>query len=174
MKILIVYNTNTGNTEKIANAILREIEAYHDVDIARIKDAKIKGIGDYDLIFVGSPIHAGGLSTAAQEFLNDIADSPNFKLAGFVTHASPAYEKEEGFEKGINTFSDVAKEKRIEYLGCFDCQGRLDPNIQPMVQQGKKISDEEWSESMKVLDGHPNEEDERAAADFAKEIVSKI
>lgn len=174
MKILIAYNTNTGNTEKIANAILKGIEASHDVDISRIKDTKMRVKGGYDLIFVGSPIHAGGLSTAAQEFLNEITESPSFKLAGFVTHASDVYERKGGYDAGINTFSDVAKAKGIEYLGCFDCRGRLDPNIQPMVQQGKKVSDEDWAESMRVLEAHPNEEDERAAVDFTKEVISKI
>jgi len=174
MKVLIAYTSNTGNTEKVAKAISRGVEAAHDVEIKRIEDTKAEDVKAFDLVFLGSPIHAGGLSTAAAEFLNGMPDSPGFRLAGFVTHASDAYESAEGYERGINTFSDVTKAKGIEYLGCFDCRGRLDPSIRPMVQQAKKVSDEEWAEDMRVLDQHPNEEDERSAADFAKKVVSKI
>jgi len=178
MKILIAYTTNTGNTKKIANTILKVIEASHDADIVKIEEIKVVDTiayaTTYDIVFLGSPIHAGGLSAAAQDFLKNIPESAGFKLAGFVTHASDAYESKEGFERGINTFSDVAKEKGVEYLGCFDCLGRLDPNIQPMIQQAKKISDEEWAEKMRKLDEHPNKEDEKAAVDFAKEVLSKM
>ena len=174
MKVLITYTSNTGNTEKIAEAILKGVEAAHDVEIKRIEDMKAEDTAAYDIVFLGSPIHAGGLSATAMEFLNAMPDSPGFRLAGFVTHASDAYESVEGYERGINALSDVTKAKGIEYLGCFDCRGRLDPSIRPMVQQAKKVSDEEWAEDMRVLDQHPNEEDERAAADFAKKVVSKI
>ncbi|MBN1571988.1 MAG: hypothetical protein JW984_02200 [Deltaproteobacteria bacterium] len=174
MKVLIAYTTGTGNTEKIAGAILGGVEASHDAEIKRLEDVRAEDVKAFDLVFLGSPIHAGGLSAAAGEFLNALPDSPGFRLAGFVTHASGVYERKEGFDRGINAFSDAAKAKGIEYLGCFDCRGRLDPNIRPMVQQAKKIPDDEWAKRMEKLDKHPDEEDERAAEDFAREVVSKV
>ena len=174
MIILIAYTSNTGNTKKIANAILRGVEDSHDADIMKIEDIKIESAEAYDIIFVGSPIHAGGLSAAAQEFLKNIPESSGLKLAGFVTHASEAYESKEGFERGIDAFSDLAKKKGMKYLGCFDCRGRLDPNIQPMVQKNKKDSDEDWAKKMNLLDSHPDKEDEKRAFDFAVGILSKV
>ena len=178
MKVLIAYTSGTGNTEKIANAILRGIGDSHNADIIKIEEMNVADATNYaknyDIVFLGSPIHASGLSAAAKEFLKNIPESAGFKLAGFVTHASGAYERKEGYDVGINTFSDMAKEKSIEYLGCFDCQGKLDPNLQPMVQKNKKASDEDWAKTMNVLNRHPDEEDEKGAYDFAIEILSKV
>jgi len=173
MKVLIAYTSGTGNTEIIANAILRGLKDSHDADIVRIEEIKVEDTIIYDLVFLGSPIHVGGLSAVAKDFLKSIPESTRFKLAGFITHASGAYEKE-GYDVGINTFSDMAKEKGIEYLGCFDCQGKLDPNLQPMIQKNKKVSDEEWAKSMSILDSHPDEEDEKEAYDFAVKVLSKV
>jgi hypothetical protein len=140
----------------------------------RIEETKAGDVKFYDLVFLGSPIHAGGLAAAASDFLDAMPDSTGFKLAGFVTHASDAYESKEGYERGIDTFSNVTRAKGIAYLGCFDCRGRLDPTIGPMVQQTKKLPDDEWAKMMEVLDKHPDENDERAAADFAGEVVSRL
>jgi menaquinone-dependent protoporphyrinogen IX oxidase len=57
MKSIVVYFSQTGNTEKIANAVQAGVEqmAGH-CDIARIKDANPKRLYEYDLIGIGSPL----------------------------------------------------------------------------------------------------------------------
>ena len=58
MKSVIVYFSQTGNTETIARAIQSGIKqmAGH-CDIIKIKDANPKKLYEYDLIGVGSPVH---------------------------------------------------------------------------------------------------------------------
>jgi len=170
MKILIAYFSQTGNTEQIANAIHQEVSGSHEADLAKVEEVSVDSLGGYDLAFVGSPIHGKGLAAPVSELMESLPEG--LKLAGFVTHASFAYEKD-GFEKGMQSFDDICKQKNIAYLGAFDCEGRMSPMLQPMVQEARGVSDEEWAERMAKLDQHPSAEDEQKAKDFAREAISK-
>jgi len=173
MKILVAYFSQTGNTEQIAKAILEEISGSNDADLSKIEGVDASSLDGYDLIFVGTAIHAGGLAAPAKDFLAALPNEPKYSLAGFVTHASDVYSKE-NYEKAIAGIGDICSEKKINYLGCFDCRGRLAPAIQPMVQKARKMSDDEWAKLMEDTDKHPNADDELKAKEFAKEVLSKI
>ena len=172
MKILIAYFSQTGNTEQIANAIHQEVAGSHEADLKTIEEIKADALGGYDLVFVGSPIHGNGLAAPVRELMEALPEGSTFKLAGFVTHASFAYEKE-GFEAGMQSFNDISKEKGLAFLGAFDCEGRMSPMLQPMVQEARGVSDEEWAERMAKLDQHPSAEDEQKAKEFARETIAK-
>jgi flavodoxin I len=173
MKILVAYFSQTGNTEQIARAVHQELSPEHPVDVAKIEEIDAAGLAGYELVFVGTPIHAGGLSGPVKEMLASLPSSPAFALAGLVTHASDLYSKE-NYEKGLESLARVAEEKGIRYLGCFDCQGRLNPAIQPMVQKAQGLSDEEWAKRMAKTDRHPDAEDEKNAREFAREVLAKM
>jgi len=172
MKILVAYFSQTGNTEQIANAIHQEVAGAHEADLKTIEEVKADALGGYDLVFVGSPIHGNGLAAPVGELMEALPEGSSFKLAGFVTHASFAYERE-GFDKGMQSLDDISTNKNITYLGAFDCEGRMSPMLQPMVQEARGVSDEEWAERMAKLDQHPSAEDEQNAKAFAREAVSK-
>jgi flavodoxin len=133
MKILVVYFSQTGNTEQIARVVQQELAGDHQVDLEKIEEIGAAGLAGYELVFLATPIHAGGLSGPVKELLEDLPSSPGFALAGLVTHASDVYSRE-NYEKGLESLASTAGEKGIRYLGCFDCQGRLATAIQPMVQ----------------------------------------
>ena len=59
-------------------------------------------------------------------------------------------------------------------MGCYDCQGRLAPELHNMVQQAQNVSDEEWAKKMAECDQHPSEEDEKKAREFVRKILSRI
>ncbi len=107
MKILVAYFTQTGNTEKIARAVIDEISGDHQVDEAGIDALEPDAAAAYDLVFLGSPCHAGDLSAPAKSFLVGLPQQGAFCLAGFITHASSAYEHE-GFAKCITTFETAS------------------------------------------------------------------
>jgi len=172
MKILVAYYSQTGNTETIAKAISEEAAKSNEAELKKIEEVDAGSLGDYDMVFVGAPIHAGGLSAKAKEFLDALPDSPGFKLAGFVTHASDAYSRE-NYEKGIKAFDEIGSQKSIACLGCYDCQGRLAEAIRPMVQKARKVSDDEWAKIMEETDKHPSAEDKQKAMEFARETLSK-
>ncbi len=70
MKILIAYLSQTGNTEKIAKAIYEEASPAHEVETKKLEEVSAENLSGYDLIFIGSPIHAGNLAGAVKDFLN--------------------------------------------------------------------------------------------------------
>jgi flavodoxin I len=173
MKILIAFFSQTGNTEKIAQAVLDELSGEHQVDLAPIDVTGPDAAGAFDLVFVGSPCHAGDLSAQAKSFLTGLPQQAAFKLAGFITHASSAYERA-GFEKCITTFETISGAKGIPFLGCFDCQGYLSPDIQPYVRKARKVSDDEWNAIIEKMTGRPNAEDEKNARLFARATVDAV
>jgi flavodoxin len=171
MKALVTYFSQTGNTEKLAQAVYDEISGSHEAKMAKLEDVDASALSGHDVVFVGSPIHAGGLADPVKALLGTLSANPGFALAGLVTHASDVYSKE-NYEKGLEALEAMAKEKGVKYLGCFDCQGKLMQEIRPMVQQGLGLSDEEWAKRMEETDKHPDETDLANARAFARKVVS--
>jgi flavodoxin I len=173
MKVLVAYFSQTGNTEQIAKAICGEATAAaHEAELKKVEDVSAADLAGYDVVFVGSPIHGNGLAAPVGELMNALPEGSSFKLAGFVTHASSAYEKE-GFDAGMQSLGEISAKKNITYLGAFDCEGRMAEMLQPMVKEARGISDEDWNKRMAELGKHPSAEDEQKAKDFAREILSK-
>ena len=171
MKVLVVYFSQTGNTEQIAKAIHQEASQSNEARLSKVEETKADSLNEYDLVFVGSPIHARGIAGPVKELLDAIVESPKFKLALFVTHSAFAYETER-FDQGIASVEEICKNKKIAFLGSYDCQGRLSPDLQPIVKQSRGLSDEEWAERMAKADEHPNAEDEQKAGEFARSLLS--
>ncbi|MDY6916734.1 MAG: flavodoxin family protein [Chloroflexota bacterium] len=170
MRVLVSYFSQTGNTEKVAQAIHEEASRTEESELKKIGEVDLGSLDDYDIVFVGSPTHVGDLSAAVKEFLAKMPKSPRFKVAGFVTHAG--YEPED-FHMCVPSFANAAKAKRIVLCGCFDCRGRLAPPIRPVVKENKGVSDEQWERDMQELDAHPNAEDERTAREFARSMLAE-
>lgn len=173
MKILITYLSQTGNTEKIAKAISEEASAAHEVDSKKLEEVGAENLSGYNLIFIGSPIHAGNLAGAVKDFLNRLQVPSGRKLAGFVTHSGAAY-SEPILSKFTEPFKTACEKNALEYLGCFNCQGFLNPAIHEMVKKGQNLTDEQWAERVNQMTDHPDAEDLAKAKAFAREILTKI
>ncbi len=171
MKILITYFSQTGNTEKIARAIGEVAAQGNETEIKKMEELDAGTVSGYDLIFVGSPLHAANLAAQVKTFLGDLQSGAGKQLAGFITHSAPAYSDQDmgGFTEPIMT---ACKDKGIEYKGCFDCQGFLTEAIHEMVQKSQGATDEQWAEIVKQMTGHPDEADEAKAKAFAKEVLA--
>jgi flavodoxin I len=88
MKVLVVYDSVYGNTEKIAAAISGAISGeVKKVRISEVNLADEKGIG---LLFVGGPTQGGRTTQAMREFLDKIPPSSlkGVKAAVFDTRLS--------------------------------------------------------------------------------------
>ena len=172
MKILIAYLSQTGNTEKIAKAIYEEASPAHEVETKKLEEVSAENLSGYDLLFIGSPIHAGNLAGAVKDFLNRLQVPSGGKLAGFVTHSGAAY-PEQILSKFTEPFKAACEKNALEYLGCFNCQGFLNPAIHEMVKKGQNLTDEQWAERVKQMTGHPDAEDLAKAKAFAREVLAK-
>ena len=84
MKALVVYESQYGNTEKIAKAIGDAVGAAR---VARPGEVNTSELESTDLVIVGSPTQAGRSVKAIQEFLASIpADGlKNKRVASFDT-----------------------------------------------------------------------------------------
>lgn len=124
----------------------------------------------YDVIFIGSPLHSGSLAAPIKECLGVLQASSGQKMAGFITHFAPAYPNQDmdGFSEPIKA---ACKEKDIEYVGCFDCQGALAQAMHGPVQKKRGLSDEAWAGMVKQMTGHPNEEDIANAKACARGVL---
>jgi len=72
MKALIIYDSNFGNTEKIARAITEAITPLGEVKVLRAREANPSELASLDLLIVGSPTHAGRPTRPIKEFLKKI------------------------------------------------------------------------------------------------------
>lgn len=173
MKILITYLSQTGNTEKIARAIYEEASPAHEIEIRKLEEVNPADLSGYDLLLIGSPIHAGDLAGAAKDFLSRLQTPSGKKMAGFLTHAGPAY-PDQVMNKFTEPLKTACEKTGLEYLGCFSCQGFLNPAIHEMVKKGQNLTDEQWAERIKQMTGHPDAEDLNKARVFAKEILARV
>jgi len=77
VKVLVVYATKYGNTERVANLIAEGISSAEDneVIVKSVKDVKLKEDASYDLILIGSPNHFGKHVGSVKKFINKLPTS---------------------------------------------------------------------------------------------------
>ena len=167
MKAMIIYLSQTGNTEKIASAIYEEVSVSNEAILCKLGEVDPDSIDTFDQVFIGSPIHAGTIAKEVQDFLKKLPRLPGMRLAGFITHAATAYPKQT-LEQMCQPFVDICRDKDMEYLGCFNCQGYLADFMHEAVKKMQNTSDGEWQVKVKRMTGHPNANDEADAKAFAR------
>jgi len=85
---LIVYWSNTGNTEKVAFAIKDGLgESGFKVDMKRPDDEDVVDFFDYDLVCVGSPSYQFHLPKPMDDFLKNKMN--DYRKRGLVKIGSP-------------------------------------------------------------------------------------
>ena len=84
MKILVVYDSYFGNTEKVAQAIG---EALGDAEVKRPGDVKAGELSELDILVVGSPTRGFRPSDGIKSFLKEIPSGglKGVKVASFDT-----------------------------------------------------------------------------------------
>ena len=170
MNVLVTYFSQSGNTEKIAKAIYEEAAKANKADLKKLADITPGDVAGYDVVFIGSPLHAGSLAAPVKECLGVLQASSGQKMAGFITHFAPAY-PDQDMDKFAEPIKAACKEKGIEYMGCFDCQGALAESMHAAVQKKLNMSDEQWAGMVKQMTGRPNEEDVTNAKACAKDVL---
>jgi flavodoxin len=84
MKVLVIYDSMYGNTEKIARAIGEVITG--EVKVLRVAEVTLSELESIDLLVVGSPTQGGRPTTAIQAFLNQLPETiKGMKVAAFDT-----------------------------------------------------------------------------------------
>ena len=65
MKAVVVYESMYGNTHLIASAVGEGLRSYAETVVVPVGDADASLIGSADLVVVGGPTHAHGMSHAS-------------------------------------------------------------------------------------------------------------
>lgn len=100
MKIIIVYDSMYGNTEKIARSIGDAIE--NDVSVIGASEINSSYLQSVDLLVIGSPTQGGRPTQPIQDFLKRIPDSviKGTRFAVFDTRIPARWVKIFGFAAG--------------------------------------------------------------------------
>ncbi len=181
MNVLITYYSETGNTEKIAKAFYEVASQNHDSHLKKLNEIKVDDLNKYDLVFLGSACHDANLAKPVLEFIEKIPNRPNFKLVGFVTHATYPPERSEKKKslhekwagKCRRTFEKLKIEKEIDFKGYFNCQGAPSPPIEKFIHKRIVTDENEWKEYLEEVKKHPNTTDIESAKKFARDILSQ-
>ncbi|MBC8498820.1 NAD(P)H-dependent oxidoreductase [Candidatus Bathyarchaeota archaeon] len=72
MKVLIVYDSRSGNTEKMAHAVSEGVsEEGLDFEVKRVDEASVNELPGVDGLILGSPVYYGLPTAKIKEFIDD-------------------------------------------------------------------------------------------------------
>jgi flavodoxin I len=100
MKVIIIYDSVYGNTEKIAKAIGNAITG--DIKVLRVCEVNPAELNSLDLLVVGSPTQGGRATLAMQDFLNKLPEPAikGISVAAFDTRIHMIVAKIFGYAAG--------------------------------------------------------------------------
>lgn len=110
MKVLIVYESFFGNTEKIALAMDKALGA-HNVETVRASEVKPERLAGLDLLIVGSPTRAFRPTKAITDFLKGIPSGglKGVRVAAFDTRIALEDTKSRFLRFVVGIFGYAAK-----------------------------------------------------------------
>ncbi len=72
-RAVVVYDTKFGNTERLANALAEGLRKQGiEVDCVRVDAVAVGRLAGYDLLVVGGPTHAFGISKPMKDFIEKL------------------------------------------------------------------------------------------------------
>ena len=146
MKTVLIYaSTHHGNTKKVVDAISNECEI-EVVDATKVHEKDLK---DYDLIGFASGIFFSKFSEQVLNFAR--VNLPANKDVFFIATAGNP------MNGNFNTIADIAKDKKCNERGRFQCKGF--DTYGPFKLIGG------------IQKGHPDESDLKDAVVFYKRIA---
>ena len=162
IKAVVTYQSDSGNTKKVAEAIYEGIlEAKKDI-------IPLKEMGtaeEYDVVFCGFPVQAHSVPGKAASWIKKLPEGT--KIAFFATHGSLR-----GGELAITAFHHaLTLATHLTVLGTFGCRGKVKASIIEGLM--KKAEHKAWAEEAQGASGHPDAGDLDDAKDFAGVMMTK-
>jgi ferredoxin/flavodoxin len=152
MDVLLIYFSQTGNTQKITKAMMGGFhEAGHSAKMASLRDARPEDVTMCELVGVGTPCFSSQAPAPLKKFLQMMPPLPD-KLA-FVYATSGGAPG-----KVLSDLSKLLRRKGALVLGGFLSRGEVHHPAPPMTGR---------------FPGHPQVADLNRARSYAKAIVEK-
>lgn len=113
---LVLYNSESGNTKKLAASIFSKLPGISKdlIDIDTKKD-----IPDASIYFVGFCVHLGTCRMEVSDFINELRGKQIALFGTCGMGCSPDYYK--AIEHNVTAWIEDGN----EYLGAFICQGKM-------------------------------------------------
>ena len=163
MKALVAYMTKTGNTRKVAEAILEGIDAEKEIKPVD----EVSTLEGYDVAFLGFPIHQMGPDKKTVKLLKKHCAGGR-KVALFITHASP--EDGPDLPPMLDKFMQAAG--GAEIVDMFHCQGELAKGIKRFMSIWPNAQFRKWAREDNSQ-GQPDASRIERARSFAREVMKK-
>lgn len=167
MKPVVIYSSRTGNTKKVAEAVLSGLPA----GTPMIAAEDIQQVADYDLVFMGYWVDKGTADITAQRAMAKISGKlvAIFSTSGAYPESRQAKASQ---ANGASCFGDGCT-----LLGSFICQGAVDPQFieraldRPPDHHHAPTPEriQRWEDAST----HPDQNDLDKAVAFSREILEK-
>ena len=167
VKPLVIYSSKTGNTKKVAEAVLSGLPDGTPMMAAE----DIQQVAEYDLVFMGFWVDKGTADLTAREAMAKISGKmvAIFATAGAYPDSQHA---KSSLAKGASCFGE-----NCTVLGAFICQGAVDPGL---IERAKRrpaghhhaLTPERirrWNDART----HPDDTDLDNAVAFSRGILEK-
>ncbi len=122
MKGIVIYDTSSGNTKKIAETIAETLkESGMEVDLFKVNEVKKLSAMEYDFLVLGSPTKFGAMSFAIKSFLGKVESEEwmNKPFATFDTENPENIERAKAENKqwsAAEKIADKLKERKMNQL----------------------------------------------------------
>jgi flavodoxin len=162
MRYAVLYDSETGNTRKLAEHIFQAIDSASKTLVDLRIDTQMP---QADLYFVGFPIHKKNCGMRIVDCLEQIETG---KVVLFGTCGMKPTEK---YKQKLEESLGIWLSDDVEYLGLFLCQGRTTEAQKNYFCDSNPEYREKIKEMMNEGDRHPNENDFADAARYVKSIL---
>lgn len=169
---LVIYESETGNTKKIATEIFAALPGMSK-DLIQLHERA--DIPEAKVYFVGFCVHRGTCSLEVGNFLGSLSAKA---VALFGTCG--AGNSEEYF-RNIENSARIWLEDDNLYLGGFICQGKMPQQVrmkyESMLHQGDSEEDEKVKRQIQNFDAamvHPDKGDLCHAKEFVNQCLKKL
>ena len=143
MRVLIVYYTKYGNTEKVAKLIAEGISSIdgNEVIINNIKDINLGKEDSYDLILIGSPVHFGKHVGSVKKFINKL---PKFQLKANAYSIFDTYMEGDTEKEGVCSYNIMLDKIEKQISEKLPNLKKISPGLSIKVEgmKGPIINDE--------------------------------
>ncbi|MCB2188579.1 MAG: flavodoxin family protein [Deltaproteobacteria bacterium] len=163
MKILVVYSSQTGNTEALARAVFEALPEAKT--IATLEEAPDPA--GYDLVAMGFWLRGGKPEPQSAEYLARLG-AVNLFL--FCTHGAPL--GSDHVAGALAAAGEMASQAKV--VGSVTSQGTVDPKILEMVRARPKDQQPPWIDAADSAAGHPGPEDLTRAREAVAQALKAL
>lgn len=169
LEYLVLYQSESGNTKKIAATIFSHLPGTSKDLIDITTD---KTIPEARVYFIGFCVHCGSCSMAVSDFLGALSGKQIALFATCGMGCSPEY------YSSIEHSASVWIESDNEYLGAFICQGKMPQKVRRKYESIRTAENApRISLCLRNFDEaltHPDSLDLEHAKVFSEKIIKKI